>query len=489
MNNFVSTFFCFFLTISTVYSQGNFIDKNEIKPELAAIENIEVLLDSKNVEANKIAMTNALQKSMFAENLVIGLAQVIVVKAQEEIISSFMEKFGDEIKDLESTKVTKLIPNIESIFQLIKFDIANYKNHLGTIQGAAMSDFKNIENTLPVFIDSTKLIKEGKDELKLALKASIKLINNESINEVICFLLNDDSDTCKTNLMIDTTFSSASVVDIYNSINSIFDYNYNRPENNKITLEDKRRYYSLFFQLVRKTKIYDSKTKIIDFMDCLTSGFFEIRSNRIQYGTSKILQGLYIYLEDKSKDSKNLEGFRDALKKLSFLANLSSVTSGDEMYSLIKNTALPAGSYKLKRTSGSHSMFLNSYLGLKGGYEHYTNNSAVENSGVFGMSAPVGPSWTYNEWLGVFIPLVDVGNYLTYTANDQVEDFPDFDVGNIFNPGIFIEFKPWDFPISFLAGGKYGPFQRSVSNENTKVRSFTAEINVSIDLPLYLIYN
>jgi hypothetical protein len=163
-------------------------------------------------------------------------------------------------------------------------------------------------------------------------------------------------------------------------------------------------------------------------------------------------------LDKKENDKKQWQTF---LKYGTFMANMVTADTPEEITDAIEAVASPPGSYSIKNNS-KFSVALNGYLGLFGGGEFIKDNKTAWN---FSITAPIGLSfnWKCNSKIqiptGVFISVFDLGVIASYRLSDnqEISILPKVKLNNIISPGIFIEQRLGSSPLTLGFGGQISP--------------------------------
>jgi len=195
-----------------------------------------------------------------------------------------------------------------------------------------------------------------------------------------------------------------------------------------------------------------------------------------------------------------------------FLAAIADAEEPEEVQRIIESFALPPGSARIKRQS-AFNVSLNAYCGLFVGNEVIkevdTHQGFEVNS--FGLTAPIGVTisqgYSYLPWPISEIPLfhtnagwgsswyitfIDLGAVAAYRfSNDEVEQVPTVQLGDIFSPGLFWSLGIPKSPLSFTLGAQVGPNLRKVNDttndySNNTYTRFSASF--CVDLPILNLY-
>jgi len=186
-----------------------------------------------------------------------------------------------------------------------------------------------------------------------------------------------------------------------------------------------------------------------------------------------------------------------------FMATLIEAESPEQAKNAIAAAALPPGSYSIKRES-AFSVALNGYIGGFIGNEDIGNDGGTGGFNNLAVTAPVGVSVSWgnickqwkNPWsVGLNIPLVDLGVVASYRLDDSendVEDVPSIQLGQLFAPGAFFELGIGATPLTLSYGVQMGSRLRSIeAGANANVLGdtyFRHGLSLKVDIPLMQFY-
>jgi hypothetical protein len=186
------------------------------------------------------------------------------------------------------------------------------------------------------------------------------------------------------------------------------------------------------------------------------------------------------------------------LKYGTFMAEVATAKSSEEVKSIIEATVLPPGSSSIK-TYSKFNIALNSYLGAFAGHE-WTNgfpSKIIVNS--FGVAAPIGVDFSWglpkNKIVGamsVFVSVINIGALASYRLqNDSIKSIPEITLANIIAPGINVVFgRLGNTPLALGIGYEYGPQLRKVTIEGIDKVANSSRITafLCVDIPFFNIY-
>jgi hypothetical protein len=265
-----------------------------------------------------------------------------------------------------------------------------------------------------------------------------------------------------------------------------------------IYLDIKRRNYSqVVFNVIRVADsilLLNSNSDI----ETLTAELYEL----------KIKEKNGVLSNDDEKRRKEL---KNGLKKLSeykkirnkflkygaFMAAVAKAESSDEVKKAIEAAALPAGSYRIKRTR-SFTISLNSYVGLFGNKERCRmteDNTRIKIKNL-AVTAPIGLAFNigltskekYVSSLSIFASIIDLGAVVRYRFTEEEKGLSEVTWKDIFAPGAFLIFGPKNFPVSLGFGVQYGPRLTKVNEsgdiETLKNSRIRCGLMIAVDIPL-----
>ncbi len=245
-----------------------------------------------------------------------------------------------------------------------------------------------------------------------------------------------------------------------------------------------------------ETFLPNSRTTDIEFL--LTHAFNLVADVRTKSYSAAVIE-LSLILEKMSVKEEFVVGI---IKYGSFMANVATARTAEEVQQAIEVVALPPGSYRVKRESAVN-VSLNGYVGFYGGNE-YMAASEKRNSFSAGLFAPVGFAFSRGKIgssekkggksLTFFASVLDLGALASFRFNDdQTNVASDIHFEDIFAPGGFFIWGFGKAPICFGAGVQMGPSLREVDptgnpdiNKDYYVRTSAFLV---VDIPFLNLYN
>lgn len=504
-----------FLIIVVTFSQKTFGQVNSKQELIDSIANVyfnnprSVSLVQSYSDNNSFKLTNN-ELSAITSNLIIGVAKYLGDRTKDEITSLFFEELGKYINSKEFKKYSPLFTNTINTIELLKNDLFNFKIHLPALQQAFQNDIKGIPyNFIWMVPQINGLTTNQKEYFTFIISTSQRLLNGEpasnvliEINEQLVKLsLIDENQEGTSNGIIKLAIDGRYKVDqnmfnnylnkspIINSQNidliSSYYYSIFNSLSQIESPDNKREYYINVINILKALPNQsDSYKDFVYYFENTILSFFDIRQNNFHQAIINILNVI------KYKDTdliKNKAELNKLVKYLNFISTIASAEKPEEITNILKNTTMPVGSYRIKRNTGSYAI-INGYTGGKISFEKNLDQTKNSNTS-YGLSAPIGLSFGIIKNLGGFVSLIDVGQYLSVSSDNNLETFPEVTLSNVFAPGAFLEFH---IPKIFLTvGGGYalGPWERidKVTSESQRYQGY--QFNLKIDLPLYQIYS
>ena len=186
-----------------------------------------------------------------------------------------------------------------------------------------------------------------------------------------------------------------------------------------------------------------------------------------------------------------------------FITQVATAKSSDEVADIIDKTVLPTGSSYVKK----HAVFniaLNAYTGLYYGQQRQATDK--EFVSVAGVYAPVGIAFSWGimrparkpPWsVSLFASIIDIGSVVSYrftNTNDTIANDVHVRLGQIVSPGGHLVIGLPKLPVSVGGGFNWAPLITKVEkNEVTLQQSnkmpLRWEIFAAVDIPLLHFYN
>lgn len=194
-----------------------------------------------------------------------------------------------------------------------------------------------------------------------------------------------------------------------------------------------------------------------------------------------------------------------------FMANMVEAKTSDDVKAALDNVILPVGSSSIKKVTDCN-LSIQSYLGARWTSSDLPNKGYGAWSDRFGVSAPIGFSWTPGllSWqkrgsLSLFVPLFDLGAIVDYKLkrDSVVNDAGDktaviskdysIKLGQIISPGVYAVYGFFgNLPLSVGFGAQYGPGLSKIDSNNEAITynpSWRFNFFLAVDLPFFNLYN
>lgn len=273
-----------------------------------------------------------------------------------------------------------------------------------------------------------------------------------------------------------------------------------------------------------KLKYYKEATEFITVQKVQAKfGFrYDIKTNTVSIDRAGNLGFIYA--------SPDKEAINVVKKLAGFLNDVSYTQNSKDLSRVIEAYSMPPGSYKRKRATWL-SVDLNAYVGAYAGYEWTKiknksgNDSSTTNGGVYGLSAPVGISFSKtfgkkirdqefaetindkfaeyperirlgrnNMWkqsattVSLFLSIIDIGAVVSYRFSSNEETLPQqVKWTQVISPGLHLNIGIKNTPLVFSTGYQYTPKLRKLKDlkvdEQLNANRFYG--GLLFDLPLY----
>jgi hypothetical protein len=184
----------------------------------------------------------------------------------------------------------------------------------------------------------------------------------------------------------------------------------------------------------------------------------------------------------------------DLIRYGSFMANVASAQTADEVKAALLAVALPPGSSRVKRED-VFNVALNTYLGLSVGRETLnTPGPARPRAASVGLSLPVGisTSWKFKREhkmsYSALLSILDLGAIASFRLGDNAaQDLPELKFENFVAPGGYFVANFPKSPFSLGLGAQYGPQVRKITFGNDELQSSAWRLAAfaAIDVPVF----
>jgi hypothetical protein len=185
----------------------------------------------------------------------------------------------------------------------------------------------------------------------------------------------------------------------------------------------------------------------------------------------------------------------DLIRYGSFMANVASATTANEVKGALLSVAMPPGSSRLKRED-VFNVALNAYLGLSGGIETLnTPGLAKPRAASIGLGLPIGISTTWKfkrdsrMSYSALLSILDLGAVAAFRLGDNTaQDLPELKFENFVAPGGFLVANFPKSPFSLGLGAQYGPQVRKITLngiDESQSSAWRLTAFAAIDVPVF----
>lgn len=281
-----------------------------------------------------------------------------------------------------------------------------------------------------------------------------------------------------------------------NKLNTTYDYIRSKEFNLKTTdeiityIDNINQSIASFAKTVEKIPEINQYYNFNDSITDLSSKYISLVNATLRKDYQKVIPlliinlGDYVYKENSS------------MRTLSFVAQLATIESAQDMEALLNAYALPIGSSSIKRHS-SFNLSLNGYVGFTGGFETAYGSELNQTRKNIGLSAPIGISSTFmNGKITAFVSFIDLGSIVNQRLNNDINSYSNLKFEQFFAPGIGLFYNFPKLPISAGVHFNYIPNLRTIKYESgnatiTESSRNVTRLNLSllVDIPIYTFYN
>lgn len=215
---------------------------------------------------------------------------------------------------------------------------------------------------------------------------------------------------------------------------------------------------------------------------------------------------------------QNKRAIDHVVNTLSFISDVLTIDSSEELTKVIHAKAAPVSSYKIKRNS-RFTLDLNAYPGLFLGGEWVKKGSNyTDGAWTTGFTVPIGltfgigkssetkdkmnDKYTFQKKNGSYktlsnncwyftLSLVDLAAPVSFRLGDpESETLPQkVTFAQFFAPGFFIGHGIKNTPLVFMIGGQLNPELRSFNEEPDLLNTFGVTATIAFDIPLFNVHN
>lgn len=227
----------------------------------------------------------------------------------------------------------------------------------------------------------------------------------------------------------------------------------------------------------------------------LNNMFINTRNEKYSLAMKNLIELLtginQIAKERKQKDLINPRLLSNISVYGTFVANVASAESPEEIKAALEAAALPTGSSSYKKYN-SWNVALNGYVGVA-----FVNNAiGVDTSTVDSwynkvrVTAPIGITLTplsmgNSGSVSFFVSAFDVGALVDYylTESDELEQ--QIYLSNILSPGFYVTYGfAWNLPLALGAGFQYGPGLVKVGTPQNN-SGWKFNVTLTVDIPVF----
>jgi hypothetical protein len=234
-----------------------------------------------------------------------------------------------------------------------------------------------------------------------------------------------------------------------------------------------------------------------------SSIYTNIQQKKFPAAISSTVDFFTVVLGDMSKTDNNVAKILQRLSTYgTFIAEVATAKSSNEVDSIIAQTVLPTGSSYVKK----HSRFnisMQAYTGLYGGQQRQATDTKFV--GAAGVYAPVGIGFSWglprsnkNKAPGsftIFASVIDIGPLVSFrfsNYNDSIANSAKVRLSQIVSPGLHLVYGVPKLPISLGLGCNWAPLITNV--ESTAItadskNAFRYQAFIAVDIPFFTFYN
>jgi hypothetical protein len=277
-----------------------------------------------------------------------------------------------------------------------------------------------------------------------------------------------------------------------NQLNNTYNYlqskefSLNSPEEIAIYIQDINQTIGSFTNTLNTNQILDLHDSIVE----VSSKYLSIVEASLNNDYQRVIPLLIIEFGDYMDISIK------TVRTITFISQLATTESADNLEALLSSYALPIGSSSIKRRS-SFNVSVNGYVGLTGGWETAYGSQKNQTSGNIGLSAPIGISTTIcNGYLTPFVSIIDLGSMVNLRLNNDTTSNSNLKFEQFFTPGIGLFVNARDFPITAGLHFNYIPNLRTIEYEigTTTITESNRDVSrinflLLVDIPFFTLYN
>jgi hypothetical protein len=242
--------------------------------------------------------------------------------------------------------------------------------------------------------------------------------------------------------------------------------------------------------------VQDDISKWQDYRPIAESTLSMVSSLRRKNYGSAVLSAYGVISKVMLISNDNSKFLRNFLFYGSFISDVLTASNADDVRFILSRYSAPVGSYTVKRRA-TWTVSINAYPGLFGGLEFATVDT-VRNSGVMGVTAPIGLSISTNtltkqgSW-SFFMPIIDIGAVLSYRfKNDDYQGLPgELNWSQVLSPGLFAYYGFRKLPLALGFGWQLSPKLRQIKKQNLNFNPIDFgrfSVNATVDIPIFYVF-
>ena len=218
-------------------------------------------------------------------------------------------------------------------------------------------------------------------------------------------------------------------------------------------------------------------------------------SSKLEESKEEFLRYFNAYLPELTKKVFKIKD-HNVLKIVHFITDIAVSKNSEDVEAALEAFALPAGSSSAKEKTSTY-VSINSYPGILAGFE-FSDSGSDKDAEHLGITAPIGIYGQFFETkkgsFGFFVPIIDIGApvRLRLDNDSNTETLPDFNIKDIFSPGLYLSYGFNNSPFAINAGVQYGPKLRDIDNGAgvfNDIESYRVSLGLVIDIPLFTLFN
>ncbi len=248
--------------------------------------------------------------------------------------------------------------------------------------------------------------------------------------------------------------------------------------------------------MIEGDTLFKTLRQVPEITDQTLSMFENIQAERYGYAILNLVELFRLVSREDEASSERWQKLRsDFLLYGSFMANVATAQTAEEVKGALLAAALPPGSSRVKRED-SFNLAFNGYLGVTGGREALSSSSAITKEAyTIGLSMPIGiaASWkfksTQSASYSLLFTMLDLGAVASFRIGDQDAGLlPELSFENLVAPGAYFLLNLPRSPFSLGFGSQYGPRARKITMANgveTRSSAWRWLLFAGVDVPIF----